>query len=81
MTCFAIRAIRKYPEVAHLIHAADFGLQECDHPPEIGLNDRGAFLFVCRDQCRRLAGMQDVSDLLNQHVTLSLWPVPASDVC
>ena len=45
MTGPTIGRIRKQPEMTHLVHPADLGLQECDHMSEIGLNDRGAFLL------------------------------------
>ena len=77
MTRLAVGGIREQPEMAHLVHASDLGLKECDHMSEIGLNDRGPFLLVSGNEGGRLAGMQHVSDLLDQHVTPSPSPVPA----
>ncbi len=62
-----VGGISEHPQVADLVHAAYLSLQERNHAPETGLDDGGAFLFVGRDKCRRLAGMQDISDLLDQH--------------
>jgi len=80
VTRFAVGGVGKHPKMTDFVHAADFGLQKGNHPPEIGLDDRRTFLLIRCNESRRLAGMQHVGDLLDEHVRPLLASVPAFGV-